>query len=377
MIFLHSEIHQDASDFIRQTLTNADFLAFLTSNNFIIWGAIVHAVDGCEAAEFFSAAAFPFLGVYAVTAQSTVARPRYQRVWAHEGGYVSATDLLAKMREKCGAALTTLETVAAERASREYERRLREEQDRDFREAEERDIRRMRELEVQSQREAEERREAQAREAHEAAAREEEQRRKEEEAELLAAIELSRQLHRESEIDEARKRLLPRKEPAQPPQGTNRNSDGIEVSNIRFTLPSGARLQRRFDANEDTIATIRDYILVASHECGHPLWHFDFGTNFPKRSFTEEAILKGQQHSQAMAAAGNGSAPAEGPGAMTLKGAGLFPQAMIFVTQSASQVTQDKKQKEEDARHAAEEAARSSSGASGAGGSSSGAGAPA
>lgn len=357
LIFLHSEIHQDASDFIRLTLANPEFLAYLTANNFIVWGASVHTVDGYEASSWFSAAAFPFLGCYAVTPQSTVQRPKYQRVWAHEGGFIAAADLLAAMREKCTAALTVLETVSAERASREYERRLREEQDREFHEAEARDMARMQELERQARREEEDRREREAREAQEAAVREEEQRRREEEAELLAAIELSRQLHRESEIDEARKRLLPRKEPAVPPQGSNRNADGVEVSSLRFTLPSGARLQRRFDANADTISTVRDYLLVASHECGHPLWHFDFGTNFPKRSFTEEAIT---------GSGAGADSSSSGIGAMSLKGAGLFPQSMVFVTQTPSQVKKDKEQAAEDAKTAAAEAGRAANNGAGA-----------
>lgn len=217
---------------------------------------------------------------------------------------------------------------------------------RDFRESEARDIARNREREVEERREA-------AAAAAEAAARAEEERRQreaaeaaEEEAELAAAIALSHRLHEESELDAARRRIASHPEPAA--------GGPEEVSALRFTLPSGVRLQRRFLAR-DPLQAVRDYVLIASAELGTPLKHFDLGTNFPRRSFPEPPPA-------AAPPAGVGAGPEHvHPSlAMTLKEAGLFPQAMVFVSQSAAQKDRDR---EKDGSAASAAAASSSGGA--------------
>jgi hypothetical protein len=182
---------------------------------------------------------------------------------------------------------------------------------REYQEAEERDIARHHE------REAEE-----ARAAETARQREAEEHRAAEEQELAAAIALSTELHKESELAEARNRLAGHPEP--PATGSRE-----EVSALRFTLPSGARLQRRFLA-QDTLQTVRDYLTVATHELGAPIHHFDLGTNYPRRTFAEG-----------------------GDASMTLKAAGLFPQAMVFLSQSTAQLARDKEQREQEAAAAA------------------------
>jgi hypothetical protein len=124
-------------------------------------------------------------------------------------------------------------------------------------------------------------------------------------SELDAAIELSKQLHREAVVDGARRRLAARPEPAA----------GAGVASLRVTLPSGARVQRRFAA-DDTLAVVRDYVCVAAHELRQPLLFFDLGTTFPRRAFAE---------ADAAAAA------------LSLREAGLFPQAAVVVSQTPAQ----------------------------------------
>jgi FAS-associated factor 2 len=128
LVYLHSDIHGDSAAFVRGTLTHPELVAF-ANENFICWAANVHEIDGCEAAARYSAAGFPFVGVFALAPGSTSTRPKYQRVCALEG-YATGPELLAKLQAGSAAALTRLETMAAERASRVYERQLREEQDR-------------------------------------------------------------------------------------------------------------------------------------------------------------------------------------------------------------------------------------------------------
>lgn len=172
--------------------------------------------------------------------------------------------------------------------ARRYERTLREEQEEQYREAEERD-----------------RRAAEAHEAQEAARRAEERRRLEEEAaaeearELAAAVELSKSLHRESDVASAARRLESHAEPAKGAAG---------VASLRFQLPSGHKLERRFDGS-DTVQTVRDFIMVAAAELNTPLHTFNLCTTFPRRVFTDAASDTGQD----------------------LRSAGLFPHAMLLV----------------------------------------------
>ena len=108
---------------------------------------------------------------------------------------------------------------------REESNRLREQQDREYREAQEADR-----LEaIRRQEEAA------------AAAAAEEQRQQEEE--LRAAMELSQRLSREDKIRKIRTRMeTEHAEPANSP----------EVATIRFQLPAGAKLSRRFHKNDTT-----------------------------------------------------------------------------------------------------------------------------
>ncbi len=265
--------------------------------------------DGAEAAARFQAAGFPFVGVYAPAADSTAARPKFARVFAHEGGGAAGAELLASLRGACASALTALETLAADRAARAYERDMRAAQDSAYRAAEAADLAALAERDAAD---------ARARAADAAAAEDAE--RRAEATELESALALSRRLHREAAVDAARRRLAAAPEPpaAAPAAGGAAAGD---VASLRVTLPSGARVQRRFLADAP-LQALRDFVAVAAHELKQPLLHFDLGTTFPRRHFPEAA---------------------PDADALTLRAAGLFPQAAVVVSQSPAQ-----KQRERD-----------------------------
>lgn len=127
-VFLHSRVHGDAAAFVRDAIVHPPLAAML-NRQFIAWAGCVQDYDGCEAAARLGAEGFPFVAVFAPAPTSTPARPKYMRVWAHEG-YATGEQLQASLTAGCSTALTALETLAADRAARAYERQLREEQDR-------------------------------------------------------------------------------------------------------------------------------------------------------------------------------------------------------------------------------------------------------
>lgn len=89
---------------------------------------------------------------------------------------------------------------------------------------------------------------------------------------------------------------------------------GVEISVLRFTLPSGTKLQRRFNA-ADPVSLVRDYIVVASAEVlGQPLSSFDLASSFPKRTY-------------------NTHDPTSADLNMSLKEAQMYPQAVLFVNE--------------------------------------------
>ena len=129
LVYLHSELHADASEFLRSGLCTAEVSAALAAVGFVVWGGAVHEPSGWEAALRLEAAAFPFLGVYTPTAAG--AAFAFTRVWALEGGPLPAgAELAAVLRHVGGSARAASTRVAAARGAADMERQLREQQER-------------------------------------------------------------------------------------------------------------------------------------------------------------------------------------------------------------------------------------------------------
>lgn len=300
LMFLYSDLHQDATDFCKHVLLSRDVVTFLNSN-FIVWGASIHASDGYYAASNFDAAGFPYLGVYTVAPGSTPSRPSYQRWAVFQGAsalFTSPQELVAQLRAVLNRCDELLGAERAERVARESEVRMREDMEREYRESEERDLRRA------AEREAAERATAAAetqRRTEEAARKE----REEEERELAEAVELSKTLHRESALQTASRRLALCPEP-------DSSVAAAEVTLIRFNLPNGTKVQRRFKQS-DTMQTVRDYVMVTSNElnCGfEDPKDFQLASSFPRKVFKYSTTET----------------------ETTLKETGLVPQAVLFVS---------------------------------------------
>lgn len=314
LVYLQSDLHEDAQSFASGALCMQPFCDFVNSR-FILWGASVHGVDGYDASLRFDADAYPFLAVYTLGRGSTARAPKYARVWAHDGGFLPAADLVARIQGGCEQVLTQMETLQAERLAREHDRELRAEQERQYEEAEAEDRRRVgarRAAEAEAARAA-----AEAARAAAAAAQAEAEARAaaEEAAELASAIALSKALHKESVLQAALRRMQGHPEPPPPAAGAPPG----DVTTIQFTLPSNHKLQRRFLATEP-VQCLFDFCVVASDHLGCPILHFDMGCNYPKVVLAETAVDMTQ----------------------SIRGAGFPGRVAIFVTQTPAQKELDR-----------------------------------
>jgi hypothetical protein len=124
-------------------------------------------------------------------------------------------------------------------------------------------------------------------------AKEEEAERAESQAELSAALELSKALDKEATLRRKRDGLAP-----EPPPGP-------DTTKIRLQLPNGSKIDRRFLASS-TLAAVRDFVDVYLGDNGHAhIERYSLATNFPRKVFTD--------------------------GGMGLREAGLHPQSVLYV----------------------------------------------
>lgn len=267
MVYLHSELHQDVDTFCRGALQHPPLVEYL--KDLLVWGGNVADKYGLEAETQCEALGFPFVAVY-----MPKARKKFQLVYAsHES--LSGPELLRGMQEAIAVGRPILEAAQASEIAFQADRMLREEQNRRFEEA------------MLKDQEAELKREEAERKRQEDA----------ENAELERAVEFSRQLSKEADLDRIRRTLPPEPAPGEP-----------DVTVLRVTLPRGAKVQRRFKAS-DTLQTLFDFVRVTLADLGTDVKGFDVGCNMPRRVFSASSDLT-----------------------VDLRTAQLCPQAVVFVT---------------------------------------------
>jgi len=288
LIYLHSPLHRDVDDFCLKTLSDDRVLNYLNGENYVSCLATsVHSAEGSHLSDVLSVCSYPFVALLSVKARSSSSSSASNNNAVGSVMNNATVELLLRME---GEALTKLRPeqfvayinttvrrhkdalaeVEQRRLQREEEQRLREEQDREFQEALLADQRR------------------------EEAKREEEERAR---AEQLRVEEEARQAEEKATLKIATARSLVRDEP--PAKGATE-----PTARIRLTLPNGKRIDRRFYAN-DTVDVIRAFLVVRFHEQEIPIENFALSTNFPKKTYED--------------------------GSVTLKEAGLSPQAVIMI----------------------------------------------
>eukprot|EP01138_Halocafeteria_seosinensis_P012721 gb/GECG01012997.1/.p1 GENE.gb/GECG01012997.1/~~gb/GECG01012997.1/.p1 ORF type:complete len:419 (+),score=64.59 gb/GECG01012997.1/:1-1257(+) len=243
VVYLHSSEHQDTEEFCRNTLCTEAVRNVLEQENCAIWGGDVMSPQGFMAMHEFAVNSFPFVGVYRPSGNSS-----FNRMVSNEG-LLTKEQLVDVIQRAINSARPALESMRAEQIAMEHDRTIREEQNRRYMEALERD----KERERQKQ--------------------EEEERKQLEEAQKQSRIDAKR-----NEVEKAHQRVVEHPEPDK--------SEGSTIS-LRFTLPNGSRLGRRFRQHE-RLQLMRDYSLAILNQCGVLAGDVEFSNNFPKRKWTRE-----------------------------------------------------------------------------------------
>ena len=129
------------------------------NDNFVVWGGDVTSADGYDTMGVCQVSSFPHTAIYVPSSS----RNQYQKLWAHEGvcavpscvvagivtppcslaqprtGPASSNELLTKVRAAMAAGAEHVGRIVAQRVAREEDRRLRLEQEQAYKESEERD----------------------------------------------------------------------------------------------------------------------------------------------------------------------------------------------------------------------------------------------
>mmetsp|Transcript_3388 Transcript_3388/g.5573 ORF Transcript_3388/g.5573 Transcript_3388/m.5573 type:complete len:366 (+) Transcript_3388:94-1191(+) len=267
LIYLHSPLHRDA-DTVAAKFCRDEITSILSQPHLIALGVSIHAGQGAQLAQLLGAASYPLLAILQPKGSSTM-----EVILKIQGPVLvklSVGALVGHLQSTLHRHQHVLAEQEARRLQREDEAQLRAEQDAEYQATLRADQERQRSID--------EEREQLARQQAEA------------EATLLAV-----QQAKDSVLDNARKLLQD-----EPTEGS--------IAQIRFVLPTGKKLVRKFRADE-TVKVLRAFLTVHFHENDWPeMPNVGLSTSYPKKSYNQEAD--------------------EG---LTLQEAGLTPQAVLMV----------------------------------------------
>ncbi|RHY05735.1 hypothetical protein DYB25_008507 [Aphanomyces astaci] len=220
LIYLHSEVHQDAAAFCKNSLCTDDVQAFAAAHdNVLFWAGSVLAPEGYSVSLSLGAASFPFLCMVLST-------PR---------------------------GLNIVDKVQGTLSFSTEAQLLREQQDEEYQQSLEADRRKVEEEALRQAQEEEQARQLSIRLQEEA------------DAARRAAAE------RESAIKVKRSRLA-----------NGPVTKGKDTAFLRLQLHNGTKLERLFWAS-DTFHTVRDFVDVAFFERDIAIVRYELATNYPRK----------------------------------------------------------------------------------------------
>ncbi|KAK9093880.1 LOW QUALITY PROTEIN: hypothetical protein Scep_025349 [Stephania cephalantha] len=272
-VYLHSPDHPDTPAFCERTLC-AEFMASFINQNFVSWGGSIRRSEGFKMSNSLKASRYPFCAV--VMAETNQRIALLQQI----EGPTSPEQMLTVLQRVLEARAPDLVAARLQVEERRNNMRLREEQDAAYRAALEADQARERQ-----KKEEQERLEREAAEA-------ERMRQEELEAQERAAREAA-----EKEAVLARRRQEKAMSLGEEPV------KGPDTTQVLVRFPSGERKERRFYSTK-TVQSLYDY--VDSLDCLNAE-RYNLVSNFPRVVYSEEKR------------------------SLTLKEAGLHPQASLFV----------------------------------------------
>lgn len=267
LVYLHSPLHEDTNRFCRTTICSQEFSRTVNENT-IFWAGSVWNPESYGLVLQLNVTVFPFMALLVCQSERTV------QIADKIQGFVETRELLERLRNCMTTFGNEITRIQQGSTFRQQANLIREQQDQEFQETMEYD-RKMKEKKRQE-------------EELKSQLEEEEQ----QQQELEMALQLSRQLTKESQI--AKKKAALSDEPA----------DGEGITLIRFQLPRGAKVARRFKKT-DKLQVVYDFLAIHFDNNNLPINNFIFGTNYPKRDLDNLE--------------------------MTVEEAGLHPRGMLFV----------------------------------------------
>jgi len=248
VVYLHSPLHEDTPKFCRQVLCTRN-VSLVLGEHAVVWAGSVWAPEAYELSTQLRVSSFPFVAVLVCPSVREV------NVVDRIQGYMDETPFTERLENCIRANNSALNAVRLTAARLQESNDLRAQQDREFRDMEE-----------STRREAERR----VREATERAVREEEERNS-----ALAAeqAEQAKRQQREVELRRKKEMLL------EPP-------NTADAATIRFQLPLGAKLSRRF-LRTSTVKELCDFLDVHFAEAGGSTTRFAVSSHFPKVELTD------------------------------------------------------------------------------------------
>ncbi|CAH0478272.1 unnamed protein product [Peronospora belbahrii] len=284
LVFLHSNIHDQADGFCRTTMCTERMSNYLNNSDCIVsWAGCVQYAEGFGVSLSLGCASFPYVALLSCVSRGI-----------HVIEKITAILPPDEMLEKLNAAvdrntqlLTTARHIHQQRTEAQI---LREQQDREYQESLAADRRREQEI-----------RENAARKEMERVEKEEEERRVKDKARRAEEEESRRKEEYGMEIQAKRVRIAQGPKSRVPPPGAD-----YKTAVLKFHLHNGTRLDHIFYAH-DTLKTVRDFIDVEFFDREITIRNYELATNFPKKVYGPEVLD------------------------VTLTDAGLAPQALVFV----------------------------------------------
>lgn len=249
VVLLHSPLHRQADTFLKNMILSQPMLEFLNQDNIKTLGSSIHTSQGTSLAYQLGASCYP---VFAMLQPSTSSNSGSAKlVFKAEG------PTLLKMKPNqilplLNGTYHRFQMVAAEEVARRVERE------------QEVELRRQQDAEYQEALRADQERERQRQEE-----REREERRIQEEAER----ERQKVQAETDRLGKAKSLLRP-----EPASGGTR---------IRFTLPSGKKVDRRFE-NDETVASLKAFLILHFAENNPEIKNIALSTNFPKKTYDDD-----------------------------------------------------------------------------------------
>ncbi|GAX20773.1 hypothetical protein FisN_7Hh084 [Fistulifera solaris] len=253
LVYLHAPLHRQANHVLQQFASQTHMFNSQQQQLVLALGVSVHTALGTHLQHSLQATALPAL--FVLQPSTTVSRPMLLLVRVQGPAlvqYCQSPPTMAPLLQILQSAVQRHQTVLAEQLARQWQRQ------------EEMALRQQQDEEYQAALLADQERERLAQQA------------KREQEEQLQREQMALQ-EQETRLQQAKAQLRPEPDSTTP------------SAMVRFVLPSGQKINRRFHA-DDTIGTVRSFLMVYFHENEIPIQNVRLSTNFPKQHYDDDAV---------------------------------------------------------------------------------------